>query len=119
MSERQTETIAIGRGVEYAKVATRLKEFLIDNKNCSIKTEAEFKEGWVIFSATITTERGVFTGHSLGSVKNGEKSFEKQETISVGRALAFAGYLASGEIACAEEMESHQATQNESNTPFE
>jgi hypothetical protein len=40
----------------------------------------------------------------MGKV-SGEKALEKLESIAVGRALAFAGYLASGEIATAEEME--------------
>jgi len=33
------------------------------------------------------------------------KDFEKQETIAVGRALAFAGFLSDGEVASYEEME--------------
>ena len=33
-----------------------------------------------------------------------QKAVEKCETVAVGRALAFAGYLATGEIATAEEM---------------
>jgi hypothetical protein len=37
-----------------------------------------------------------------------EKSFEKLETIAVGRALAFAGYLADGEIASMEEMAKYE-----------
>jgi len=44
------------------------------------------------------------TAHALAT-KTGEKEFEKIETISVARALAMLGYLASGEIASSEEME--------------
>ena len=40
----------------------------------------------------------------MDKVGGRQKQFEKQETIAVGRALAFAGYLASGDIATAEEM---------------
>jgi hypothetical protein len=102
--ERKVETIEIGKGVNYAKVAARSAEFHRDNENCSIETSCEFKEGYVLFSAKVTTKKGTFTGHSLDKVSGRQKQFEKQETIAVGRALAFAGYLASGDIATFEEM---------------
>lgn len=104
MSERQTKTIEIGKGVRYAKVADRLMEFHKDNPECSTETSCEFKEGWAIFTARVTTKKGVFTGHSMGKVSSRQKQFEKQESIAVGRALGFAGYLASGAIATYEEM---------------
>ena len=105
MSERKAETIDIGKGIQYAKVAARSVEFHKDNEKCSIETTCEFKEGYVLFSAKVTTSKGTFTGHSMDKVGSRQKQFEKQETIAVGRALAFAGYLATGDIACAEEME--------------
>lgn len=105
MSDRKTETIDIGRGVKYAKVASRLEQFHGDNTECHVETHCEFKEGHALFSAKVTTKKGTFTGHSLAKVTLGQKQFEKQETIAVGRALAFAGYLSSGDIACQEEMD--------------
>jgi hypothetical protein len=105
MNERKTETIDIGKGIQYAKVAARSAEFHRDNEQCSIETTCEFKEGFALFTAKVTTKKGTFTGHSMDKVSGRQKQFEKQETIAVGRALAFAGYLASGDIACAEEME--------------
>lgn len=104
MSERKTETIDIGKGIQYAKVAARLAEFHQDNKECSVETSCEFKDGFALFTARVTTSKGVFTGHSLDKVGGRQKQFEKQETIAVGRALAFAGYLADGDIATFEEM---------------
>ena len=104
MSDRKIETIEIGKGVHYAKVAARLAEFHRDNETCAIETSCDFKEGWVIFTAKVTTKKGAFTGHSMDKVQGKQKQFEKQETIAVGRALAFAGYLASGDIATYEEM---------------
>jgi len=104
MSERKTDTIEIGKGVQYAKVAARSAEFHKDNATCFIETSFEFKDGFVLFSAKVTTKKGTFTGHSMDKVSGRQKQFEKQETISVGRALAFAGYLSSGDIACQEEM---------------
>lgn len=105
MTERKIETIAIGKGVQYAKVAARSAEFHRDNKECAIETSCEFKDGFVLFSAKVTTKKGTFTGHSMDKVSGRQKQFEKQETIAVGRALAFAGYLSSGDIACQEEMD--------------
>lgn len=104
MTERKTETVEIGKGIQYAKVAARSAEFHKDNETCSIETSCEFKEGYVLFTAKVTTKKGTFTGHSMDKIGARQKQFEKQETIAVGRALAFAGYLASGDIACAEEM---------------
>ena len=104
MNERKVATIEIGKGVQYAKVAARLAAFHEDNKECSIETTCEFKEGFVLFRASVVCPRGTFTGHSMDKVGGKQKQFEKQETIAVGRALAFAGYLASGDIATAEEM---------------
>lgn len=119
---RKTETIKLGDGVRYAKVASRLVAFHTDNKSCSVETVCEFKEGFALFTAKVTTTKGTFTGHSMGKVSVRQKQFEKQETIAVGRALAFAGYLASGDIACAEEMADLVASEHNgisSDVPFE
>jgi len=103
MMDRKTETINLGGGIEYAKVSSRSAEFHKDNDKCSVETSCEFKDGYALFTARVTTRKGIFTGHSMGKV-NQQKAFEKLETISVGRALAFAGYLATGDIATYEEM---------------
>lgn len=104
MSDRKVDTIDLGKGISYAKVSARSAAFHEDNETCSIETTCEFKEGMVLFSAKVTTKKGTFTGHSMDKLAGRQKQFEKQETIAVGRALAFAGYLASGDIACDEEM---------------
>ena len=120
MAKRQTETIDIGRGVQYAKVATRVAEFHEDNPQCKIETTCQFLEGYALFTATVTTKKGTFTGHSMAKVSTGQKAFEKQETVAVGRALAFAGYLSSGEIASQEEMQAfNEATTESGAVPFE
>lgn len=98
------ETITLEDGARYAKVATRVASLHDRNECCNIETSYEFAENLVIFAAKVTIGTYVFTGHSMGRIDE-PKSFEKLETIAVGRALAFAGYLASGEIACAEEMD--------------
>lgn len=100
---RQIETMSLGKGVEYAKVSKRLVEMHEGNKQCDIETDVSMKDGFAMCRAKVTTERGCYTGHSLGTVK-AQKGLEKLETIAVGRALAFAGYLASGDIASFEEM---------------
>jgi len=105
MGERRAETIKIGGDTDYAKVVTRLIEMHADSGECSVETSCEFIQGvGVMFRAVVTTKKGKFSGHSFDKIGNRKKQFEKQETIAVGRALAFAGYLASGEIASYEEI---------------
>jgi len=91
-------------GKEYKTVAERLEE--VGTKLTRVETEVLFSNP-VVIKATITTDRGTFSGIS-GADNN--KSIEKQnpwevaETSAVGRALAFAGYAGS-EIASADEMQ--------------
>jgi len=102
------------QGKDYAQVAERLRAIHGDHKDFDILTDFKLNEaGNVTFKATliIRDKKGAegpvtFNGHSLG--KNGQvKAFEKLETIAVGRALAFAGYHADGEIASADEMKEY------------
>lgn len=98
------------QGKEYAQVADRIKQFREDNPNGLISTEPQFLEdGQIMFTAKVIKDKSKeesaeSTGHALGGNK-GQKSFEKLETIAIGRALALLGYMASGEIASSEEME--------------
>lgn len=108
------------KGKEYAPVSARVEQFHKDHADGSITTETTFVEGHVVVKATITFLQGddkvptirTFTGHAYGKVGI-EKAFEKIETTAVGRALAFAGYLAGGEIASYDEMKNFE----ESNLP--
>lgn len=109
---RKASTVQLQGGVEYAKVSTRLVEFHEDNSECSIETNIQFQAGentWVIVTATVTCPRGRFTAHSMDTFKGKQKFLEKLETVAVGRALAFAGYMASGDIASFEEMDIFEA----------
>lgn len=107
---KRAETIKVSGGAEYAKVAERTKLFWEENPHGSILSSHQLTEnGSVIFETTIirdstNPEGGKSNGHAMGKVEK-DKDFEKYETISLGRALAKAGYLASGEIASLEEME--------------
>lgn len=100
------------KGNPYAKVSERIKQFREDCPNGLIETKPQIQpDGSMIFSTRILkdksdTNSGEATGHSLGKV-TGDKNFEKLESISVGRALAMLGYMASGEIASSEEMEDY------------
>ena len=105
---KKAETIKVSGG-EYAKVAERIKLFREDCPNGLIETEMKTEGDIVIFKTHIIKDKSnpasaEATGHAVGSTK-GLKAYEKQESISVGRALAMLGYLASGEIASSEEME--------------
>lgn len=105
--------------IDYAKVSARVAEFNKLHKNGSIVTNYEFKEGWGIFKATVVLDvkqdTRIFTGTSMGKV-GAVKAFEKLETIAVGRALAFAGFLSDGEIASSEEMRNYEEATTEVNT---
>jgi len=108
---KDIETISL-KGKDYAKVSSRIKALHEQYDDARIATDYEFQECCAICKATITPEVNdnpdrCFTGHSMGKT-NGEKAFEKLESVAVGRALANAGFLASGEIATAEEMQKFQ-----------
>jgi hypothetical protein len=106
------------KGKEYAQVSERIKQFREDCPNGLIETKPEIQpDGQIIFTARILKDKAQpesaeGTGHSMGNVK-ADKSFEKLESIAVGRALAMLGYMASGEIASSEEMELFNEYKNE------
>lgn len=91
-------------GKKYITVAERIQEAGIDFK--SLNTEV-LSNNPVVIKATVTTERGTFTGISAA---NPDKTLEKQspyeiaETSAVGRALGFAGYGIVEGIATADEI---------------
>ena len=110
------------KGKEYAPVHERIKAFHDKYKQGSITTSYEFKEGYVIFKATVTplvdkneewTQERYFTGHAFGKVGT-EKAFEKIESVAIGRALAIAGFGADGSIASFEEIQQWQAKDSSS-----
>lgn len=113
MADRKAKTMDL-KGNEYAKVPERLKLFREDCPNGSIKTEPKFLDnGQVLFTAYILKDKSDpnsadATGHAIGDITK-DKALERLETISIGRALAVLGYLASGEIASSEEMEDFNA----------
>lgn len=97
------------QGKKYAQVSERIKEIHTQYKNVSITTDVQWigDKGGVQVKATVHIADDwakTFTGHSFGMYKT-NKDFEKLETIAVGRALAFAGFLADWEVASYEEME--------------
>ena len=99
------------KGKEYAPVSARVEQFHKDHEKGSIETGCEMTELQLgekkvqvaKFKATVSYDKGTFNGHAFGSLTS-EKAFEKLESVAVGRALAFAGYLAGGEIASYEEI---------------
>lgn len=97
------------QGKEYAQVKDRIKAFREATTNGSITTEVEHKDGIAIMKATVISDLSNessprASGQAFGKV-DGQKAFEKLETIAVGRALAFLGYMTDGAIASSEEME--------------
>jgi len=104
--------------INHAKVKDRLSAFWSENPNGKIETKPTIlSDGKVMFSCNILRDKSDVscreaTAHALGSTLD-EKSFEKLETISVGRALALLGYATDGEIASSEEMEEFNAFQKQ------
>lgn len=92
-------------GKDYKTVAERLGE--IGDKLKGVNTEVLYLEPVVMVKATITTDKGTFTGISAADPNKSIEAktpVEVAETSAVGRALAFAGY-AGTEIASADEMQ--------------
>jgi len=114
---KKTKTISL-QGKDYAQVRDRIKEFRTDCPNGSTETKPEMLDGGqMVFQATVIKDlsdesSARATGSSYGK-STGTKSFEKLETIAVGRALAFLGYGADGGIASSEEMEDFFAYKEE------
>ena len=121
---KTVKTVAIKGGIQYAKVADRLKVFWEENPNGKIDSEREdLANGKIRFIARIWRDGAKvlelakagtnidvisMTANATASavaVKKGDKENAKLETVAVGRALAMLGYLASGEVASREEME--------------
>lgn len=105
----QVQTINL-KGNEYALVPQRLKAFREANPRASVETKPTITDsGQLIFEARIVLDQkdpnsAKSTGHSYGKAIDGDKAFEKLETVSVGRALSNIGYLNNGQIASTEEM---------------
>ena len=92
---------------EYITVAERLTKAHAELKEISIITEVLFNEARVVIKATVTTPKGTFTGISAANINKlieKESPYEVAETSAVGRALAFAGYETTLDIASAEEI---------------
>ena len=115
---KKTNTIKISGNADYAKVSARLKEFREECPHGLIETTPAIQaDGSIIFKARILKKKGdeaspEAVAHAHGK-NSGQKAFEKLETIAVGRALAFLGYGADGEIASSEEMEEFYASKEE------
>jgi hypothetical protein len=107
MSKNKLPTIKL-QGKDYCQVKDRVKAFNEEYPNGSITTEPVFGNDIVTVKATVIPDCDkpdrFFTAHSFGSLK-GQKAFEKQETIAVGRALAYLGFGIDGSVASSDEME--------------
>lgn len=96
--------------IEYSKVADRIKEFRQDCPFGETKTNIDIKGEYMFVNAYVQKDKSnptsaSSTGNIIKKITGEDKEFEKAETLAVGRALAFLGYGASGEIASSEEME--------------
>lgn len=119
---KKVATMKVGGGADYAKVNSRMLEFRTENPKGKIDTVPEYItfDGvrYIQFKATIIKDKSddssaEASGHARLPDDTKQKTFEKCETIAVGRALAFLGYGADGEIASSEEMEEFLADKQE------
>ncbi len=96
----------LGAKGKYLTVPYRLK-FIRDHfgERVSIQSESyECLDGMFRFKANIYLDNKLISvGESKQNIKK-DKEFEKQQTVSIGRGLSFAGFFGD-EIATAEEME--------------
>ena len=108
----KVSTIAYGSVKEYATVPARLKEFREKNPRASVKSKPTYHEdGALEFETIIIVDKSDegsadSNGHAYYTAAETKrpKSYEKLETISMGRALAKLGYLNDGQVATTEEM---------------
>ncbi len=94
-------------GREYVTVAARVQMAHEANKRLSIITEVVPSPNQIVIKATVTTDKGTYTGISAANpAKQIEKMspYEVAETSAVGRALGFAGYGSLESIASADEI---------------
>lgn len=109
-------------GNDYAKVNSRMLEFREKNPRGKIENTYEYvtigDKTYIQFKSYIVKDKSDefsadATGHARLPDDAKQKTFEKCETIAVGRALAFLGYGADGEVASSEEMEEFLAHKQE------
>lgn len=116
---KKTVTIDL-KGKAYATVPARIKEFREVCPKGDIKTKPTIMpDGQILFEAYILKDKSdessaSATGHAIGK-NSGDKAFEKLETISIGRALAILGFMASGDIASSEEMDEFENYKKQKN----
>ena len=100
-------TVTVQCGVNYATIESRVKAFRSEYENGQILTELvknDDRTGEVIFKAHAVVD-GVIraTGHAMemrgASNINKTSHIECAESSAIGRALAFIGYMYSGNIA--------------------
>lgn len=101
------------KGNDYALVPVRLKEFRQDNPKSDVKSTPHWNaDGSLDFETYIIKDKSDDTSmsgngwaHYSAKELANPKSYEKLQTVSVGRALSSVGYLNNGQIASTEEME--------------
>ena len=122
MTEKQLPTIKL-KGKDYVQVKDRVLFFNEEFPNGSIRTEADYtnaKTGYVWVKAIaipdVTNMERFFVGRSAGLV-DGEKSFEKLETVAVGRSLALMGIGVLESVASADEIHNYESRQRQPSRP--
>jgi len=106
------DTVKVKGGKNYIQVKDRLN-FVRETfgERVSIRTTTKDSNGLAEFHCEMwLDDKLIATGNSK-EVSVGEKSYEKQESVAVGRCLAFAGF-AGTELASADEMQNFYNNQS-------
>ena len=104
----QKDYAKLGAKGNYLTVPYRLK-FVRDyfGERMSIQTEStELSNGFHKFKANIYIDEKLVSVGESKQMKNADKEFEKQQTVSIGRGLSILGFFGD-ELATAEEMEQY------------
>lgn len=107
----------LGAKGKYLTVPYRIK-FVRDyfGERMSIQTEStELSNGSHKFKANIYIDDKLVSVGESKQMKNADKEFEKQQTVSIGRGLSILGFFGD-ELATAEEMEQFLKPQNKETT---
>ena len=115
----QKDYAKLGAKGNYLTVPYRLK-FVRDyfGERMSIQTEStELSNGFHKFKANIYIDEKLVSVGESKQMKNADKEFEKQQTVSIGRGLSILGFFGD-ELATAEEMEQYLKPQKPNVVPI-
>lgn len=109
------------KGKQYLMVEGRLVQAHEDFSRMDITTELVASSPFVVFKATVQTERGTFTGWSAANPEaksiEGDNPYEVAETSAIGRALKHAGVAIDAGVSAQEMSKAGYAGEHRQSAP--